>query len=360
VIDVALVLALCTLVVGVAAALLVRLLPTVRLQLTALALLAVTLPLGAVLTSGWVMFHMHDDVKILAVSAASALSAVIGALLVARWVVQPLEVLRAASRQLATGELQARAPALAGPTELAELSASFNEMATSLEAIFDARRQLVAWASHDLRTPVAAIRAMLEAVEDCLATPEEYLPALREQVQTLTLLIDDLFELACIDAGALTLHLQRTKLADVVDASLRAVDAQARARRVKLEARIDQATPEIDAAPDKLERVLLNLLTNALRHTPSDGSVAVVVSRGIDDVRVAVEDTGKGVDPRSLERIFERFWKADDARARGDGEGAGLGLAIARGLVEAHGGAIWAEPRAGGGARVVFALPTRS
>jgi signal transduction histidine kinase len=360
VIYIAIVLALSTLLVGIGSALLVRLLPTVRLQLIALAFLAVALPLGGVLASGWVMFHMHDDVKILAVSAASALSAVIGALLLAHWIIGPIDELRAASRRLSTGELAVRAPALARPLELSELAASFNEMAASVEQIFDARRQLVAWASHDLRTPVAAIQAMLEAVEDGLATPAEYLPAVREQVRALSLLIDDLFELACIDAGALSLQLRRTKVDDIVDTCLRAVQAQARARKVRLEARIDTATPEIEAAPDKIERVLLNLLTNALRHTPSDGSVAIVVSPESNAVRIAVEDTGSGLDPGALQRIFDRFWKADEARSRTDGGSAGLGLAIARGLVEAHGGTIWAEPRPGGGSRIVFALPATS
>ena len=356
-IEVAIVLALSTLLVGIVAALIVRLLPTVRLQLTGLTVLAVSLPLGAVLASGWVMFHMHDDVKILAVSAASALSAVIGALLVARWIVGPIDELRLASRQLATGDLAARAPQLGRPAELAELATSFNEMAANVERIFDARRQLVAWASHDLRTPVAAIQAMLEALEDGLASPEEYLPAVREQVQGLSLLIDDLFELACIDAGALTLHLESTRVGDIVETCLRAVDAQARVQGVRLESRVAEATPEISAAPDQVERVLLNLLTNALRHTPSDGSVAVIVEPAEQSVQVAVEDTGTGLAPGGELRIFERFWKADEARSRSEGGGAGLGLAIARGLVEAHGGTIWAEPRPGGGARIVFALP---
>src|SRR5438552_893583 len=134
--DVAIVLGFSTLLVGIAAALLVRLLPTVRLQLIGLTFLAVTLPLGAVLASRWVMFHMHDDVKILAVSAASALSAVIGALLVARWIVKPIDELRGASRRLARGELSARAPSFERPAELQELSASFNEMATNVEEVF--------------------------------------------------------------------------------------------------------------------------------------------------------------------------------------------------------------------------------
>jgi signal transduction histidine kinase len=355
--DVAIVLGLSTLLVGIAAALLVRLLPTVRLQLIGLTFLAVALPLGAVLTSGWVMFHMHDDVKILAVSAASALSAVIGALLVAHWIVKPIDDLRVASRRLASGELSARAPSLERPAELQELSTSFNEMATNVEEIFDARRQLVAWASHDLRTPVAAIQAMLEAVEDGLAPADEYLPTVGEQIRGLSLLIDDLFELACIDAGALTLQLQRIRPGDVVDTCLRAVDAQARARNVRLEARIDRATPEIAAAPDKVERVLMNLLTNALRHTPSDGAVAVAVEPSERGIEISVEDSGNGFTRYAAQHVFDRFWKADEARSRSDGGGAGLGLAISRGLVEAHGGTIWAEPRPGGGARFVFALP---
>ena len=356
-IEIAVILALSTLVIGVGAALLVRWLPTLRLQLVGLTVLAVVLPLGAVLASGWVMFHMHDDVKILAVSAASALSALIGALLVARWIVEPLDDLRATSKRLASGDLGARLPEGRRPAEIADLATSFNDMAANVEAIFDARRQLVAWASHDLRTPVAAIQAMFEALEDGLATPEEYLPAAQEQIRGLSLLIDDLFELAAIDAGALTLQLQSTQLREVVDSCLRAVEAQARARGIRLECQFDGSTPAVAAAPEKVERVLLNLLSNALRHTPSDGSVAVIVEPGDDAVHVAVEDSGIGLAPGSEEHIFERFWKADAARERADSARAGLGLAIARGLVEAHGGTIWAEAHAGGGARIVFALP---
>lgn len=357
--DVALILAACTLAVGTGAALAVRLLPSVRLQLTALAFLAVTLPLCAVLASGWVMFHMHDDLKILAVSAASAFSAVAGALLVARFIIRPIDNLRAAARRVAGGELAARAPTVDRPAELAELASAFNDMAASFEQTFEARRRLVAWASHDLRTPVAAMRAMLEAVEDGLAGPTEYLPALREQVAGLSALIDDLFELACIDAGALTLELRTTELRPIVDSCLRTVDAEARSRGIELHARIEEATPQVRAAPDKLERVLLNLLTNALRATPRDGAIAVHVEpeRGTGQVRVAVEDTGVGLGDAAAEQIFERFWRGDAARSRRDGGGAGLGLTIARGLVEAHGGTMWAEERPGGGARVVFALP---
>ena len=227
-------------------------------------------------------------------------------------------------------------------------------MGDNLRRLFDTRRELVAWASHDLRTPLASMQAMLEAVEDDLAAPEEYVPVLREQVRVLSVLVDDLFELARIDAGALTLEMLRLPVAPIVSSSLKSIEAEARSRHVRLDADVDE---EITArfAPDKVERVLMNLLTNALRHTPSDGAVAVLVEPRPDEVRVAVEDTGDGLDSEARERMFERFWRGDQSRSS---RGAGLGLAIARGLVEAHGGRIWAENREGGGARVCFTLPS--
>lgn len=348
----AVIVALATLAIGLLLATLLRLLPTVRLQLAGLAVLAVLLPLGAVLASGWVMFHMGDDVKILAVTAASALTALVAALLVARSIADSIDRVREASVEFAQGNLDARAPE-GGPAEVAELAASFNEMGANLSRLFDTRRELVAWASHDLRTPLANMQAMLEALEDGLGEPEEYVPVLLEQVRVLSLLVDDLFELARIDAGALTLEMHRLPVAPVVSSSLRGVEAEARSRHVTLAAEVeDDVTARF--APEKVERVLMNLLTNALRHTPSDGVVAVRVEPHAGEVRVAVEDTGEGLDAEAQERMFERFWRGDQSRSS---RGAGLGLAIARGLVEAHGGRIWAEDREGGGARVCFTLP---
>ena len=341
-----------TLGVGLVLSIALRALPTVRLQLMGLAALAVCLPLAAVLLSGWVMFHMGDDVKILAVSAASATVAMIGGLFLARSIAGSIDRVRDASIALSHGDLTVRAPE-SGPAEVADLAESFNEMAANLERLFDARRELVAWASHDLRTPLANMQAMLEALEDGLAEPEDYLPALGDQVRGLTLLVDDLFELARIDAGALTLELHASRLDEVVSTCLRGVTAEAAQRRISLGADVDPAAVA-RFAPDKVERVLLNLLTNALRHTPSDGTVAVRVEPDADSVRVTVEDTGEGLGEEAERRMFDRFWRSDPARSQ---RGAGLGLAIARGLVEAHGGRIWAENRPGGGARVSFTLP---
>jgi signal transduction histidine kinase len=187
-----------------------------------------------------------------------------------------------------------------------------------------------------------------------IASASVYLPTIREQVRMLSGLVDDLFELARIDSGALTLELQQTSVSNLVQSTLRLFEPEAAARKIELSAALDGEASAL-VAPAKIERVLFNLLTNALRHTPSDGSVAVCVEQRDEDVLVRVEDTGEGLGTDAPERMFDRFWRAD--RARGT-SGTGLGLAIARGIVEAHGGRIWAENRPEGGAQVSFTLPT--
>ena len=313
-IELAVLVALATLAVGLVVAIALRQLPTVRLQLAGLALLAVVLPLAVVLLSGWVMFHMGDDVKILAVAAASASTSVIVALLVSRPIAREIEGLGDASRALAAGDLRARAPE-GGPDELVQLARSFNEMADNLSGLFDARRELVAWASHDLRTPIASLQAMLEAVEDGLAEPERYLPAMVEQVRILAQLVEDLFELARIDAGALRLELQEAELVGLIESCIRGVEAQARARNVSVEA---QAPDSVRArcAPDQVQRVLYNLLANAVRHTPSDGAVAVHAAVG--DRRGA--DRRRGHRGRVDARDGEPDVRALLARGRGANE----------------------------------------
>jgi signal transduction histidine kinase len=224
-----------------------------------------------------------------------------------------------------------------------------------LAALFDSRSELVAWASHDLRTPVASLKAMVEAVEDGVAEPEEYLPQIHAQVLTLESLVADLFELACIDARAAELETSETDLSELVHSCVDELRPEADIDGVALEAHTNGSLKAF-CEPQKTARVLRNLLANALRHTPSGGSI--VVSLGTCDgvARVCVEDTGEGVPPGGNERMFERFWRGDNARTSGRA-GAGLGLTIARGLVEAQGGEVWAAPRSGGGLEVGFTLP---
>ncbi len=152
----------------------------------------------------------------------------------------------------------------------------------------------------------------------------------------------------------LSFEIRSVSLAPLVESCLSGFEAEARSRNVPLEQRGDTTAIDARCAPDHVERVLLNLLTNALRHTPSDGTVAVTVSSSNDHVEIAVEDDGEGISAEAAQRMFDRFWRGDSAR---NGGGAGLGLAIARGLIEAQGGTIRAEPLASGGARIAFTLP---
>ncbi len=343
------------LVIGATSALLLRSLRTVRLQLMGLALVAVLLPLGSVLVSGLVMFHMGNDADFIFITVLVTMSGLLGAFLLARNIVFPLDVIREASHKLAAGDLGARAPE-GGPSELAELGSSFNVMATHLEEAFDARRELVAWASHDLRAPITSLQAMLEAIEDGIVEPRHYLSPLQSQVRLLGALVDDLFELACIDSGAVTLEFDAVNLGHLVASCVHRFEAEAIARDVRLLVAQRGGVTESRCAPDKIERVLTNLITNSLRYTPGGGSITVTVAGGAGAVLVSVEDTGIGIAPEAAERAFEPFWRADDARSPASG-GAGLGLAIARGLIEAQGGRIWAEPPLSGGTRISFVLP---
>jgi signal transduction histidine kinase len=338
--------------IGIVLALALRAAPTVSLQLAGLALISATVPLVAVLTSGWVMFHMGADVKILAVASGAAFAAVLASLLLARAIARTLRSVGTASARVAAGDFGARVPDTR-PAELAQLAHAFNTMAASVESLFDARRELVAWASHDLRSPIAALQAMLEAVEDGVATLDEYLPSLREQAATLSTLVDDLHELAQIDSAALSLEPRPTDVAELARGAVLLFGPDAARRRIHLSA--DAGAPAVAAAePEKIQRVLANLLANALRHTPPEGAVTIGVHAGSGEVVVAVDDTGEGLEGDAPQRMFDRFWRADRSRTQ---DGSGLGLAIARGLIEAHGGRIWAENRPGGGARVAFALP---
>jgi signal transduction histidine kinase len=353
-IELASLVALGALSAGLLAAIALRLLSTLRAQLLGLALVTPFLPLAAVLISGLVMFHMQDDVKILLVAAAASSAAVAGAIVLARSMAVSLARLGDATASLAAGDFSTRVP-VDGPAEVASLGRAFNEMAVSIDRLIDARRQLVAWASHDLRAPLASMQVLIEGMEDGVVEPATHLGALRVQVQTLGKLVDDLFELARIDAGVIGLELREAEISKLVESCVRTVQPQADSRRIHLETQLGDRLPHVRCAPEKVERVLMNLLVNSLRHTPTDGSVAVVVEPRAADVLISVEDTGSGLSSNALQRAFDRFWREDHARTPGGG--SGLGLAIARGLVEAQGGSISAENRREGGARVSFTLP---
>lgn len=274
--------------------------------------------------------------------------------------------IRAGAARIADGDLATRIE-VATCDELAELAADLNAMATRLDAaarherqMEQSRRELIAAVSHDLRTPLAAIRATIEAITDGVVTDEEtirrYLHTMNNGTKELSRLIDDLFELSRIDSGALTLAPEPAAVADLVSDTLERMRPQAIAREVELSGFAEEGLPLVPLDARHVGRVLTNLVDNALRHTPACGRVEVSVRRDGAAVRVDVVDTGDGIAPADLPYIFERFYRGEKSRSREHG-GAGLGLAISKGIVEAHGGAISAERLYPRGSRLSFTLP---
>jgi signal transduction histidine kinase len=226
------------------------------------------------------------------------------------------------------------------------------------------RRDLIAAVSHDLRTPLAATRALIEAVADSVAadqqTRERYLSSASRELEHLSRLVDDLFELAHIDAGVLQLSLGEASLHDLISDTISCFQPQAENRGVRLVGEVSGDVDPVLANPPRLQRVLHNLLSNALRYTPADGTVALRESTQGDEVRVEVSVTGEGIAEEDLPRVFERSFRGEESRERSEktegSPGAGLGLTIARGLIEAHGGTMSVESEVGEGTHFFFTL----
>jgi signal transduction histidine kinase len=258
------------------------------------------------------------------------------------------------------------APQMTLPAELTELSA---ELAATHERLTHARtrertleasrRELVAWVSHDLRTPLAGLRAMTEALEDRVvtdqATVDRYHAQIRTETDRLTLMIDDLFELSRIHAGALRLSRQRVGLDDLIGEALISVEPLARAKGVQLRGSAEAGLP-VNVDPVEVGRALRNLVTNAIRHTPPKGVVEVLGGRQSGMAAVSVTDSCGGIPEEHLSRVFDVAFRGESARTPGPGEGAGLGLSIARGIVQAHQGQIGVR-NAGSGCEFVIRLP---
>lgn len=233
--------------------------------------------------------------------------------------------------------------ALVGAALAAALAVRLAMEERSRRQIEDARRQMVAAVSHDLRTPLASLRLLVEAIDDGVATGEtreRYLREMRAHVETLTALIDDLFELSRIEAGEISWTMERIELGRLIDETVAAMRVPAEARGVSLAAELPAGGVSAQANPEKLQRVLLNLIQNAIHHTPADGSVTVRARTAPGGVEVEVADDGEGIPAGEGERVFEAFYRGDESRSD---DGAGLGLAISRAIVEAHGGRIWLE-----------------
>ena len=302
----------------------------------------------------------HDLSVVTTVVAMAAVVSTVTALLLGRWVVARSRELALAARSFGDGGSFA-APARASTAELAalsrELEATSARLAESRDrerALESSRRELVAWISHDLRTPLAGLRAMAEALEDGVAAePDRYLGQIRTEVERLNDMVGDLFELSRIHAGALTLSLSRISLSDLIGDALAGADPLAREHGVRLVGDRGEPLP-VEADGREMSRVLGNLLVNAIRRTPADGTVAVAARRSDEGVVVSVTDGCGGIPEEDLPRVFDTGWRGTHART--PPAGAGLGLAIVRGIVEAHQGRATVR-NVPGGCRFEVVLP---
>jgi signal transduction histidine kinase len=288
------------------------------------------------------------DRRLIAIFAIATVVASLLTVVVSRRIVKPIEQLTAAVQDIGRGKVPAHVE-VGGRDEIARLATSFNTMADAVTTQEDLRRRMVGDIAHELRTPLTNLRCELEAIQDGLATPDAArIGSIHEEVLHLQRLVEDLQDLAVAEAGALALHRERIDLGAAV---ARIVGPQA-------DVTCDDGIV-VDADVTRLRQVVNNVVGNAVRHTPAGERVRVRVARAGGEAAVSVIDRGPGIPASDLERIFERFYRVDEARGRDRG-GAGLGLAIVRRLVELHGGRVWAESVEGEGATFTFTLPLAS
>ncbi len=339
--------------------------------------LGVLITIALILLNVWVTAQLmfisqHDLVLTVALIGFAGITAFTFGLYVARSLSDRVNALAHAAQQVAQGKLDTRLP-VTGQDEVSQLTRTFNWLAENLEQvdlqkrlIEQTRRALIAGVSHDLRTPLTSVRAMIEAIADGVVTDTDtvnrYMTTSLTELQHLNRLIDDLLELAKLDAGHLDIQFDQSSLADLISDVLSSMSAHAASRNINLHGSVDQTIDPVIMAPDKIQRVLYNLLDNALRYTPPGNAVTIQARRDGHSVRVDVHNTGSAIDEGDLPNIFESFYRGESSRAKGtDGHrGTGLGLAIARGFVEAHHGRIWAESNTRSGTTFSFTIPQAS
>lgn len=311
----------------------------------------------------------HDMMLTTGLLIFAGILAFISAMLIASSLIERIRRLDNAAEQVAKGALHTRVD-MRGNDELAQLASMFNHMAQTLEEarekehrIEQNRRDWIAWASHDLRTPLASIRAMNEAMLDGVVTDPDtirrYRQQIHQEIRHLSQLIDDLFDLSQLDTGHLKLNRVQTHLSDLIHTAIAGLTARAEQKSVTIASDIAPNLPLLAIAPDKIQRVLYNLLDNAVHHTPNGGRVTLSVTYQHNQVSVRVHNTGSVIAPDDLPHIFERFYRGERSRAKSSASGyrgTGLGLAIARGFIEAHGGTIHVTSTAHDGTAFTFTL----
>ena len=324
--------------------------------------------LAALVIGAAVMFvSTHDAWATIGVLLFAALIAIRAAQLLSGGVVEDVRAIRDGLQAVERGERDIRVAAKSS-RELSDLAHATNSMIQALsaeerhrDAADAARRQVIAAVSHDLRTPLTSLRLLTQALDDDLVdaeTARRYVGTMGANVRALGSLVDDLFELSRLDATDAAWSTEAVPLAELIDETIVAAVPHAEQRSVVLRAEIPPGLAPAQANPEKLQRVLANLLQNAIHHTPPDGSVLVSACQANGTVEIAVADTGEGIAASDRPRVFEAFYRGGSDAAR-TSAGSGLGLAVARAIVEAHGGQIWLA-EASHGTRVCFTVPVAS
>jgi len=276
-------------------------------------------------------------------------------------VATPLSDVMAATDAVAEGDLSVRVPEPKhGSNEFSRLARSFNRMIAELERTDQLRRNLTADVAHELRTPLHIIQGNLEGVLDGVYQADtEHINATLEETRALARLVDDLRTLSLAETGQLPLVLEKVDLAELLTDVQTSFGGQAEAKEITLEVEIQGQADELSITGDigRLDQVLSNLLSNAIRHTPAGGTVGLQAEALEEGVRITVCDTGVGIPAEDLPFIFDRFWRGDRSRSHAKGAGSGLGLAITRQLVQAHNGRITAESKEGQGTQFTIDLP---
>lgn len=291
---------------------------------------------------------------------ASLVATLLGLLLAfvfARSLAGPIQAVSTAASRLARGDLKARIPNPRGQDETARLAQNFNHMAESLEKLEAERKAMIADIAHELRTPLTVMQGRLEAIQDgVIDLKASEIDRLHNQTRLLSRLVEDLRTLSLADAGKLTLERRSLDLREVVRTVAANFQAQAEARSIRLELKLPARPLTTQADPDRMAQVIGNLIANALAHTPEGGVVTVSAEVSSKEVQVRVSDTGPGIPPEALLKVFDRFYRAEASRSRQTG-GSGLGLSIVKALVELHGGKVGVQNRPVGGAEFVIQLP---
>lgn len=288
---------------------------------------------------------------------ASVLAALLVSFFLSRRVVAPVRTLMEASQHIADGQYAERVQ-VHGTDEIAQLASRFNQMAAQLEQVESMRRQLIGDVTHELRTPLTSIKGYMEGLVDGVlpSTPDTFNQIHRE-ADRLSRLVDDLQELSRVEAKAYSLDVRPVTVSNLVQTTVKRLALQARDKRITLHSSLPADLPPIRADEDRITQVLVNLVANAIQYTPEGGDVTISAVRQADEIHVSVNDSGIGIPPEHLANLFTRFYRVDKSRSRNEGGGSGIGLTIARHIVEAHGGRIWAESRGEGqGSTFTFSL----